>query len=337
MALYKFKEFYPDYKNTFGDSEIINIDSYSVYSGDDRIGSVDEVLVDDSGRFRYLVVDTGFWVFGKKVLLPIGLARFDYNNDRINVDGLTREQVQNLPDFKEAKMDEYDNYEERTRQTYTPLAGRRTNQQFIERSLDSDAERSLDSDLERPLDADRINRTSTTGVNRATGADVNRTRTNDVPAVGANRTNRYDYDRNPNLYGMSDVDNHNPLRLYEERLIASKRRDRVGEVAIGKHVETQTAEVAVPVEKERVVVERRTPTDPRAVTPGETTFREGEVARMEVYEETADIQKEAFVREEVNVRKEVDHDTVSAKETVRREELDVNTDGKPNVQRNPNR
>jgi len=46
------------------------------------------------------------------------------------------------------------------------------------------------------------------------------------------------------------------------------------------------------------VIERVTPTDAgRAVSPGEIDFQEGEVARIEVYEETPDIHKEAFVRE----------------------------------------
>jgi uncharacterized protein (TIGR02271 family) len=55
---------------------------------------------------------------------------------------------------------------------------------------------------------------------------------------------------------------------------------------------------------------------------------------MEVYEETADIQKQAFVREEVNVRKEVAHDTVEATETLRREELQVDADGNPVIRKN---
>ena len=49
--------------------------------------------------------------------------------------------------------------------------------------------------------------------------------------------------------------------------------------------------------------------------------------RMEVYEETADLKKQAFVREEVNIRKEVERETVEATETLRREELDVKTEG----------
>lgn len=313
MPLYKFKEFYPDYRKTFGNSEVINLDSYSVYSGNDKVGSVEDVLVDGSGRFRYLVVDTGFWIFGKKVLLPIGLAHFDYNNNRANVDGLTREQVENLPDFKSAKVDEYDAYEERTRQTYAPLAERRSDRQFIEAPLGAENEVSLDSSTERPLEASRVERVGT----------------------GANSARTYDYNRDPKYYGMSEADNQRNLRLYEERLIANKQRERVGEVKVGKHVETQTAEVAVPVDKERVVIERRTPTNTSAVNANDANFREGEVARMEVYEETASIDKQAFVREEVGIHKEVDHDTVSAKEQVRREELDVDTEGHPNVNRNP--
>ena len=39
------------------------------------------------------------------------------------------------------------------------------------------------------------------------------------------------------------------------------------------------------------------------------------------------------MREEVSVRKEVEKDTVSAKETIRREELDLETDGEAVIDR----
>ncbi|MEO1466417.1 MAG: DUF2382 domain-containing protein, partial [Cyanobacteria bacterium J06633_1] len=104
-------------------------------------------------------------------------------------------------------------------------------------------------------------------------------------------------------------------------------REKSGEVAIGKRVETETAEVAVPIERERVVIERTDTNVGDVVTPGTANFAGGEVARVDVYEETANIAKQAFVREEVSVRKEVERDTVEARETVRREELDVETDG----------
>lgn len=111
------------------------------------------------------------------------------------------------------------------------------------------------------------------------------------------------------------------VRLYEERLIADKAREKTGEVAFGKHVEVETTRVSVPIEKERVVIERVPGTEAPA-NLGADAFQE-KTMRVEVYEEAPDIRKEAFVREEVRIRKEVDRETVEAEETLRREELKV--------------
>ncbi|MEM7554745.1 MAG: YsnF/AvaK domain-containing protein [Cyanobacteria bacterium P01_A01_bin.84] len=129
------------------------------------------------------------------------------------------------------------------------------------------------------------------------------------------------------------VQNQENIKLHSERLVADKERTKAGEVSIGKKIETETARVSVPVEKERIVVERSNPTNVSQVSAGTTDFSGGEVARMEVYEESADIQKQAFVREEVSVRKEVEQDTVDATKTIRREELEVDVDGKPSVEK----
>lgn len=136
--------------------------------------------------------------------------------------------------------------------------------------------------------------------------------------------------KTPTAPVATDSDN---VKLYEERLVADKERHKAGEVSVGKKVETQTAKVAVPIEKERVVIERTTPTNERAVAPGTVDFSGQEVARVDVYEESADINKEAFVREEVRVHKEVERETVEAQETLRREELDVDVDGNPVIRK----
>lgn len=292
MALVKFKDAYPDYRNNFDDSDAIPFDSFSVYSqNDEQIGSVKDALIDEQeGRFRYLIVDTGFWVFGKKVLLPIGVARFDYDAKRIYVDGLTKEQVENLPEFTDELQVDQD-YEEQVRTAYRPMAAQPGTQ---------------------PVDV---------GTQPLTGAQAV-----DTTAASA-------YDRDAALYNRNEIEDR-PIRLYEERLVASKSRVKTGEVAIGKRVETETARVSVPVEKERVVVERTAPTDAtRSAAVGSHDFREGEVARMEVYEETPDIRKEAVVREDVKVHKEIDRETVETQEQVRREELDIDTQGRPVVDR----
>ncbi|MGF1542152.1 MAG: DUF2382 domain-containing protein [Pleurocapsa sp.] len=130
----------------------------------------------------------------------------------------------------------------------------------------------------------------------------------------------------------TDVDRQIPaetenIELYEERLVVDKERTKTGEVAIGKRVITETAEVSVPVNKEQIIIERRDAVDP-TVNPDEANFRDGAVTQVDIYEESADIDKQAFVREEVNIRKEVKRDTIEATERIRREELEVRADGK---------
>jgi uncharacterized protein (TIGR02271 family) len=95
--------------------------------------------------------------------------------------------------------------------------------------------------------------------------------------------------------------------------------------------------VSVPVENERVVIERTAGSNVGTPVDAATAnFHEGEVARMEVYEEVPDIHKETIVRENVSIRKEIDRDTVEAEEQLRREELDIDTQGRPVVDQTPN-
>jgi uncharacterized protein (TIGR02271 family) len=282
MALYKLEDFADNYRDA--DFDNYNITNFDVYSDvdNDKVGTVKHILVDDSGRFRYLVVDTGFWFFGRQVLLPIGRSKVEYTNRRVYANGLTKKQVESLPDFHDLERIDYD-YEERVRGVY------------------------------------RHQGTQTPSVSGDSPTETLRDRT-----IATHDRNTYNYDQEPNLYDMNERDHQN-LKLYEERLVANKTRVKTGEVAIGKHVETETARVAVPVERERVIIERTTPSEGnRTVSPGEADFREGEATRVEIYEETPDIHKEAVLREEVKVKKVVERDTVEAEETIRREELDIN-------------
>ena len=130
------------------------------------------------------------------------------------------------------------------------------------------------------------------------------------------------------IYGStgSALDNPDNLKLYEERLKVDKDTVRAGQVSVGKRVETETVTASVPLEKERVVIER-TPGSATTVAPNAGAFNDSAVASVDVYEEKADIRKEAFVAEEVNVRKESVQDSATFTKEVRREELDVDGDG----------
>jgi uncharacterized protein (TIGR02271 family) len=324
MVLYKIEDFDPNYRNHFQND---NVKGYDVYSdiNNEKVGNVNNILVEERGRIRYLGVDTGFWGIGKEVLLPIGRSRIDDNAKRVYAKGLTKEQVNKLPSFDNLQRVDYD-YEELVREIYrapiveTPLETPTP----VEASLPLEASAPLDIPPAPPAYLEPRQKPVAEPV---TPRPIYQEEPVVQPIVRPvyNRET-YNYEHEPHLYEMNDRD-HQTLKLYEERLIANRYREKTGEVTVGKHVETETARVVVPVERERVVIERTTPTDSgKVVPPDKADFRDREIAHLDIYEETADVQKQAVVREEVNITKVVEHDTVEAQERVRREELDINTD-----------
>jgi hypothetical protein len=77
-----------------------DITGFSVEALDGKIGKVDEATNDVSGS--YLVVDTGPWIFGKKVLLPAGVVRdVDFDTETVFVNR-TKEQIKNAPELDES-------------------------------------------------------------------------------------------------------------------------------------------------------------------------------------------------------------------------------------------
>jgi uncharacterized protein (TIGR02271 family) len=320
MALYKIKDFDPDYKQHFGDDDVKGMD---LYAADEKIGTVEDILVDDSGHFRYLIINTGLWILGKRVLLPIGRARIEYNRKRVYAENLTKHQVETLPEFDDDTLVDND-HEERVRGVYrsaAPATGVRATSTPSYRASDRDEDAMLDLDTPY-VDGQVEYLRQATPAPVPAPAPIPAPTPAPVPEPAPEPVAVSTYDREPDLYAINEQ-NHPSLKLYQERLIASKIRQKTGEAVITKHVETETASASVPVQKERVVIERMPSTGVKTVAPGEANFKDGEVSRMEVYEEVPEFHKEAFVREEVKVSKVVEQETVTNQEQVRREEIDV--------------
>ena len=71
----------------------------------------------------YIVVDTGPWIFGKKVLLPAGMIeRIDRTDEQVFL-GLTKEEIKNAPEFDETTYRD-DNYRSSVGRYYTPCLKR---------------------------------------------------------------------------------------------------------------------------------------------------------------------------------------------------------------------
>jgi hypothetical protein len=77
----------------------LDMNGFDVEAVDGSIGKVDEATYEVGES--YIVVDTGPWIFGKKVLLPAGIVdRVDRGDEKIYVDR-TKDEIKNAPEFDE--------------------------------------------------------------------------------------------------------------------------------------------------------------------------------------------------------------------------------------------
>ncbi len=191
MALVKLKDTYRD--NLEFDDDDDYFDDYSLYTeGNDKVGSVKEALFEDTTRsLRYLIVDTGFWFFGKTVLLPIGLAHFDNEKKRVIVDGLTKKQVESLPEYDGDVLLDRD-YEDRVRAGYRILGDKRK-LQFMGQAYDA-------SEFGAYPGCAGLHGVQSTVTPSPSGLDPY-------------------YDNEAGLYGM-DKTSHEAIRAYQDRLTA---------------------------------------------------------------------------------------------------------------------
>jgi len=74
-----------------------DLTGYKVEAADGGIGKVDEASHEVAAQC--LVVDTGPWIFGKKVLLPAGTVNhIDHDERKVYVDR-TKDQIKSAPEF----------------------------------------------------------------------------------------------------------------------------------------------------------------------------------------------------------------------------------------------
>jgi hypothetical protein len=76
-----------------------DITGYHVEALDGEIGTVDDATYEAGSS--YIIVKTGAWIFGKKVMVPAGvISRVDIDKQRLHV-SLTKEDIKDAPEFDE--------------------------------------------------------------------------------------------------------------------------------------------------------------------------------------------------------------------------------------------
>jgi hypothetical protein len=85
---------------TIGD---VDLTGFSVEAADGGIGKVDEATYEAGSS--YLIVDTGPWIFGKKVMLPAGVVqRVDPESETVFVNR-TKDEIKSAPEFDDTTAD----------------------------------------------------------------------------------------------------------------------------------------------------------------------------------------------------------------------------------------
>jgi len=89
---------------TFETAETMDLTGFDVEAADGSIGKIDEATYETGAAC--VVVDTGFWIFGKKRMIPAGAITeidLDQRTARVN---LTKDQIKSAPDYDEALRDD---------------------------------------------------------------------------------------------------------------------------------------------------------------------------------------------------------------------------------------
>jgi hypothetical protein len=79
-----------------------DLSGYHVEATDGSIGKIDEATYDEGTSC--LVVDTGPWIFGKKVLLPAGIVEsVDHDDQKVFVNR-TKDEIEHAPEYNDASF-----------------------------------------------------------------------------------------------------------------------------------------------------------------------------------------------------------------------------------------
>jgi hypothetical protein len=81
-----------------------DIVGYSVEAIDGSIGKIDEATHDTGSS--YLVVDTGPWIFGRKVMLPAGVIRSVDSVDETVYVNRTKDEIKDSPEYDETRRED---------------------------------------------------------------------------------------------------------------------------------------------------------------------------------------------------------------------------------------
>ncbi|CAA9494599.1 MAG: hypothetical protein AVDCRST_MAG25-3588 [uncultured Rubrobacteraceae bacterium] len=282
-------------------------DEYAGYTVRDpngeKIGKVDDLFLDENDKPEYIGVKMGF--FGtRSTLVPLDACTVDKSQGFIEVNQ-PKQTVKDAPSFDDDNEITPD-YERQVREYY----GLSVTEGSEDRgSYGAYAGSSDDDDDSGRVGPGMVEGDTDSGEFRGHSAD----------------------NEGVNQRQGSDLEDEDELRVQrsEEELRAGVREREAGKLNVRKRVKTERETVAVPKKREEVTVDRVAVNEEAS----EGQIGEDEVS-VPVVEEEVVVGKQAVVKEEVRVRKDVVQDEEVVEEDVRKEEVDIDDNSGTTGRRN---
>jgi uncharacterized protein (TIGR02271 family) len=283
--------------------ELPMVSGATVYGSDgDKIGKASQVYLDDAtGQPDWVTVSTGLFS-GKDSFVPLRDARLDGDNLQVPY---TKDQVKDAP---RVAADEHLDVEQEA-------------ELYRYYQLDAAAQSYAGTDATTRVDAD------TTGYTAGYTDDADRDAVAGTTGIGAAGVSNTTGTAGAVGHDTSGPTTDNAMTRSEERLDVGTERVEAGRARLRKYVTTHEENVAVPVQREEVRVEREPITDANrgdALSGPAISEEEHEVV---LTEERPVVTTEAVPVERVRLDKETvtEQETVSAE--VREEHIDVDEGG----------
>ena len=106
---------YGEHVRTGGD-----LSGYHVEATDGGIGKIDEATY--TAGTSFIVVDTGPWIFGRKVMLPAGIVDYvDHDEQQVFVNR-TKDEIKDSPEYQDDGLDD-ETYRSQLDHYYSGLVG----------------------------------------------------------------------------------------------------------------------------------------------------------------------------------------------------------------------
>ncbi len=225
--------------------------------GDDKLGTVKDVLIDDGGQARYALVDVGWLLNPHHVLIPLRAVELDDERRALIMDGVTKDELKRLPEYSDQGA-VGDSYDREFRESMAASASGRT------ADAEGTSDMQADAETGREVHVQRVEEELAVGKRRvqAGEVDVHKTvETEHVRQAVPTMHEEVEIERRPVREGTPDkgevAEDEVRVPLMAEELVVEKRPVVKEEVVVRKRAVEDTKTAEADLRKERIDVERQ--------------------------------------------------------------------------------